>query len=97
MNGTIPKEEFKEKLDSGEYVLIDVRTQKEYDEKHIDGSEVIDIQQSNFLEKINKLDKDKKYLVYCGVGGRSNKALNQMVNEGFNEVYDLDGGMSNYF
>ncbi len=93
---TITKEEFNEKLNSGEYTLIDVRSQEEHDENKIIGSEVVDIYQPDFEEKIKSLDKDKKYLLYCGSGGRSGKALDFMMENGFGEVYDLDGGISNY-
>jgi len=97
MSGTIPKEEFKEKLDSGEYILIDVRSQFEHNKEKITESEVIDIIQPEFLDKINQLDKNKKYLVYCQSGGRSNQAFGLMIKEGFAEVYDLKGGFANYY
>lgn len=95
--GNISKEEFKEKLDSGEYILLDVRTQDEHDSKRIAESEVFDITQSDFMNKIERLDKNQKYLIYCKSGRKSNQALEIMKKLGFNKIYDLEGGILNYF
>ncbi len=92
---TISTEEFKEKLDTGEYELIDVRTQGEYDQGNLEGSKIIDIQQPDFEEKINALDKDKKYLVHCASGMRSKSACLLMESLGFKDVYELEGGLMN--
>jgi rhodanese-related sulfurtransferase len=89
----ISKEEFNEKLNSKEYTLIDVRSQEEHGEEKIAESEVCDITQPDFSEKIGKLDKDKKYLIYCRSGARSEHALQVMKQMGFKEVSSLEGGM----
>ncbi len=94
---TISKEEFKQKLDSGDYILIDVRTQGENDEVKIAESLVFDIGQPDFLEKIKDLDRNGKYLLYCASGSRSSHALDFMKQLGFSEVYDLEGGVMNFF
>lgn len=93
---TIPKEEFKQKLDSGEYLLIDVRTEVENLQKNIPESLVIDISQPDFAQKILALDKDKKYLIYCASGNRSSYALSFMEQSGFKEVYELERGIMNW-
>jgi len=93
---TISEEEFKEKLDSNDYTLIDVRTQEEHDEKKIADSIVIDISHSDSGNKLSALEKDKKYLIYCFSGVRSGNALEVMNQMGFDEVYDLTGGISNW-
>ena len=43
-----------------------------------------------------KLDKNKKYLLYCHSGNRSGQALKIFRQLGFAEAYDLDGGISNW-
>ncbi len=93
---TISAEDFKNKLDTNEYILIDVRTQAEHDQKKIAESEVIDVSQSDFMEKMSSLDKDKKYLIYCLSGARSGHALGIMGQIGFKEVYDLSGGIAGW-
>lgn len=93
---TISREEFKQKLDSGEYILIDVRTESENLQKNIPESMIIDISQPDFAQKILSLDKDKKYLIYCASGNRSSYALSFMEQSGFQEVYELEGGIMNW-
>ena len=56
----------------------------------------IDFYKENFLEEIAKLDKNKKYLLYCHSGNRSGQALKIFRQLGFAEAYDLDGGISNW-
>ncbi|MCG2695037.1 rhodanese-like domain-containing protein [Candidatus Parcubacteria bacterium] len=92
----ISPEEFKEKLNSNEYVLIDARTQEEHNEEKIADSEVMDVTKPDFTEKINSLDKDKKYLVYCKGGVRSGQTMSEMGKMGFKEVLNLEGGIDGY-
>ncbi len=92
----ISREEFREKLNLGEHILIDVRTQEEHNKEKIADSEVIDITLSDFAERIGVLDKGKKYLIYCHSGGRSGQAMEAMSQMGFREVLNLEGGLMNY-
>ncbi len=87
---------FKEKLDTGEYILIDIRTQEEYENERIADVQNIDIYSDNFDEWLNILDKDKKYLIYCRSGSRTKFGLQRMRTLGFSEVYDLDGGINKW-
>lgn len=81
----------KEMIDRGEVFLLDVRTQEEYDADHIKGSTLIPVQ---VLEgRLDEIPKDKKILVYCRTGRRSAQASEILVNNGFNEVYNMEGGI----
>ena len=80
----------------GQVVLVDVRTPEEYASGHIDGAININIFDQNFKQELEKLDKSQAVSVYCKVGGRSAKAANIMKEMGFEEVYDLDGGIRNW-
>ncbi len=93
---TISKEEFKEMLDSGECTLIDVRTSSEHNMHKIAESAVIDVNDPDFVSKIEELDKNGKYLVYCASGVRSSHALEVMKKLGFSDVYNLEGGITNW-
>ncbi len=73
--------------------IIDVRTPNEFNQGHIKNAINININDANFINLINKLDKSKPVFVYCLSGARSTNALNQMRNQGFNVVYNLAGGM----
>ena len=74
-------------------LIIDVRTQEEYDREHFPKAKLINFFGSDFEKKLKGLDKDKAYLLHCQSGGRSRGALKKMRELGFKEVYHLDGGI----
>ena len=74
-------------------VLIDVRTEDEFDEIRIPNSKLINLMDSDFQEQISKLDKTKSYYVYCRSGNRSYHAGNLMMKMGFEKVYNLASGI----
>jgi len=53
----------------------------------------MDVTSDDFESKIATLDKEKPVMVYCKSGGRSAKAASILKENGFKQVYDLDGGM----
>jgi rhodanese-related sulfurtransferase len=55
-----------------------------------------DINSDDFDAKIDKLDKSKKYIVYCKSGGRSSRAVETMSEKGFKYIYELEGGISSW-
>jgi rhodanese-related sulfurtransferase len=73
-------------------VIIDVRTPSEVSQGAIKGAVNINVNDRNFLEQINKLDKEKTYLVYCRSGARSARACTVMCNNGFQKLFNLQGG-----
>lgn len=75
------------------FVLIDVRTPNEYINGHIAGSVNIDYHSPVFESKIDSLDRDKTYLLYCRSGNRSGHALSMMKQKNFQKVYHLRGGI----
>lgn len=77
-------------------VVLDVRTLEEYEEGHIPGAMRIDFLQDNFEEKIQDLDKDKAYYLYCRSGNRSAKAAQLMADKGFDKLYELETGFSGW-
>lgn len=89
--------EFEQKLASMQDVqLIDVRTPEEFQSGYIKGAININYQGNNFAEEVAKLDKSKPVFVYCRSGGRSGNSAAFMADQGFKEIYDLDGGISNW-
>lgn len=85
------------KLQEENVVLIDVRTPGEVSSGYIKGAnKFIDINGASFEDDIKALDKSKTYIMYCRSGGRSGRAAEFMVNNGFTNVYNLLGGISNY-
>ena len=73
--------------------LIDVRTPGEFSQGHIKNALNYDISTREFVNQIASLDKSKPILVYCLTGSRSTYALKYMQSNGFQQVYELNGGM----
>lgn len=69
--------------------VIDVRTPDEYDEGHVAGAQMIDLQDPSFEERVTELPADGKYVVYCRSGNRSAQAAQRMRAAGLDVV---DGG-----
>ncbi|MAT39235.1 MAG: rhodanese [Ectothiorhodospiraceae bacterium] len=74
-------------------VLIDTRTKMEYDEGHMPDAQLIDIMDPQFREKIDALDRNKSYYMYCRSGNRSGQACKMMLKMGFEKVYNLQSGV----
>jgi rhodanese-related sulfurtransferase len=78
-------------------VILDVRTADEYNRGIIPGAVNIDIYKGQgFIDQVEKLDKDKNYYVYCAAGARSGQACNIMNQLGFDNAYNLSGGISQW-
>lgn len=73
-------------------VLIDVRTPKEFAEGHLPGAININVEDENFAEKMDELNKNKNIYLYCKTGKRSAKAVAIADTLGFKKIYNLDGG-----
>ena len=73
-------------------VVLDVRTQKEFEAGHIPGAVNIDVNAPDFPERVTKLEKNKTYLVHCGAGVRSARACDKMSQLAFPKLYNLEGG-----
>lgn len=75
-------------------VILDVRTEDEYNDGYIENALNIDINKGQaFIYELEELDKNKNYYVYCRSGARSAKACQIMNEMGFNNAYNLLGGI----
>jgi rhodanese-related sulfurtransferase len=70
-------------------VVIDVRTDAEFAEGHVQGAINLDIENGAFQAKLSSLDKSVGYALYCRSGRRSAIAAELMATAGFTEVRDL--------
>lgn len=93
LNGAEAKELIKKEKD---LIILDIRTKSEVASGKIPGSKNIDIYDGKFQSEIDKLDRNKKYLVYCAAGGRSKSACGLMDKMGFQNIYELKGGFGAY-
>lgn len=78
-------------------VILDIRTPEEFAAGHIAGAINIDYYAADFESKLSSLDPDVPYVMYCNSGNRSSNALPLMDSIGFQEVYELDGGIQAWF
>ncbi|MBF4475119.1 rhodanese-like domain-containing protein [Methanobacterium formicicum] len=83
----------KDMQDAPDFIILDVRTPKEFESGHIEGALNIDFRDENFASKMDEGDKEKKYMICCGSGVRSSKALTVMQELGYVEVYNILGGI----
>jgi rhodanese-related sulfurtransferase len=74
-------------------VVIDVRTPEEFTEGHLPNALNYNWHGGNFEQQISGLDKTKPVFVYCRSGRRSNAAARNMQDQGFQQVYELSGGI----
>ena len=82
----------KARMDSGDTIIIlDVRTQEEYDAGHIPGA--ILVPNETIVDKHPELlpDLDAEILVYCRSGNRSAQAAKKLIAIGYTNVVDFGG------
>ena len=91
-NGDITIEELNNKIAQGA-ILLDVRSNQEYKEGHLQGAiNIPDYELRNRVQKeIPK--KNQLIVIYCQYGGRSRNAYNMMKNMGYTNIYNLSGGL----
>jgi len=76
--------------------ILDVRTHEEFHAGHIADAVLLDFYGKDFAAKVQELDKDKTYLLYCRSGNRSGRTLVLMKNLGFKTIYNMRGGMNQW-
>jgi rhodanese-related sulfurtransferase len=75
------------------FVILDVRTESEWQQQHLQGSIFISTGDPDFEFKVDALPKHKTYLLHCRSGGRSAGAFALMKKLQFAEVYEMIGGI----
>jgi len=100
---TVTVEEAREMIEKDEVFILDVRTPAEFNSSHIEGATLIPVTNSGgsnlspdqLLEaRINEVPRDKKILVYCRTGHRSTTASQMLVDAGYSDVYNMEGGIT---
>ena len=88
----ITAQEAKQIMDSEEgYIILDTRTQAEYDESHIPGAIVIPHDEITDRAEEELPDKDQLILVYCRSGRRSKIAAEALVELGYTNIKEFGG------
>lgn len=76
-------------------ILLDVRSESEYNEGHIPNAILLNVSDVENKIKDISTDYDQAIIVYCRSGNRSAKAAQTLIDMGYRNVYDL-GGISNW-
>jgi len=89
------QEDWRERMAKAENkVILDVRTPEECAEGKIPGAIELDFfKAENFKSEVEKMDKAKSYYIYCRSGNRSGQACAYMKSLGFENTFNLMGGM----
>jgi len=78
------------------FTIIDVRTISEYNTDHLENADTRNFYDADFATQLDSLDKCRAYLIYCQSGNRSGQAFSIMQSLGFEEVYNMLGGISSW-
>jgi len=78
-------------------VVLDIRTPEEFNEARLANAINVDYYDADFADQLDGLDKNDPYVMYCRSGNRSSDAVKTMKDLGFVEVYEIDGGIVNWY
>jgi rhodanese-related sulfurtransferase len=78
-------------------VVLDIRTPEEFNEARLADAVNVDFYDADFADQLDALDKNDPYVMYCRSGNRSSEAIKTMKDLGFVEVYEIDGGIANWY
>ncbi len=88
----ISQERVQEMLASGEeFTLLDVRTEKEYEDGHIPGSVLLPIEDIREGNVVMLPDRNRKLVLYCRTGRRAEDAAVLLMDMGYSQVYSMGG------
>lgn len=88
----ITAEEAKARIDSGDNIIIvDVRTQEEFDAEHIENAILIPNETISDAQPELLPDLDAEILIYCRSGNRSAQAAKKLIDIGYTNIYDFGG------
>lgn len=79
--------------ETADALLLDVRTSMEFESGHLPGAVNLDVYGADFLDELQKLDRERPTFVYCRSGNRSFTVANAMKKLGFRTVYNLQDGI----
>jgi adenylyltransferase/sulfurtransferase len=77
-----------------ELVLVDVREPNEWDAGHVEGA--IHIPLSQVPQRMNEIPKDRDVVMICRSGGRSGRAQEYLLQNGYSRVQNMTGGMQRW-
>ena len=82
--------------DDPAFVLLDIRTAAEVEASHLSGAINLDYYSDSFEDDLAALDRSVIYLIYCRTGNRTGHAYRMMAELGFEHVYDMGEGITQW-
>ena len=80
--------------DDSNYIIVDGRDKKAYEENHVEGS--VNIPSPDLRTRYTELDKNKNIIIYCNSGARSSLGAGILKSKGFENICNLGGGIKSY-
>lgn len=84
------------KLEQDGAILVDVREQNEVNTLSFDVKNSLHIPLSQLEERFHEIPKDKSIVMVCRSGARSLKAANYLANNGYENIQNLKGGITQW-
>ena len=78
-------------------IVLDIRTPEEFNDVRLADAVNVDYYDADFADQLDAFDKNDPYVMYCRSGNRSSDAVKTMKELGFVEVYEIDGGIVNWY
>ena len=83
-------------MKGSDFILIDVRTQDEYDLGHVTNAINIDFYSDRFQDSILTFPKNENIILYCRTNNRSTKTANILKENGFENISVIKGGITEW-
>lgn len=92
----VDADEFAQLISTGHVAVLDVRTLAEYEKGHIEGALLVNLRDSDFVQRVtDRIEKACTVAVYCQSGIRSASAAEKLAAKGYS-VVNLKGGYNAY-
>jgi len=92
LSHTVPEVNVDDVKEEGDVILLDAREKAEFELSHIEGAVWVGYDDFK-MARVKDIAKDKKVIVYCSVGYRSEKICEQLIDAGFKDAWNLYGGI----
>lgn len=76
-----------------DFIILDIRTPREFGAGHIEGARNIDFYAQSFAKEFRSLDREKTYLIYCRSGNRTKQLMGAVEKMHFKQVFHMRSGL----
>lgn len=79
-----------------DFAILDIRTPGEFQSGHLPDATLVDFYSQTFPDQLNRLDKEKTYLIYCRSGNRTGRSLEVFIKLKFYRIYHMTTGINGW-